>query len=484
MTNKKAGIKRNFMYQMIYEILVLLLPLVTSPYIARVIGAEGLGLYAYSHSVAHYFVLFSMLGIMNYGNRVIAQARENQDALGSIFSNLLAVHVGVSALFCVGYGLYTATLKKDQIYAVVQGLYVLSGLFDISWFYFGIEEFKLTVARNIVIRLLNVACVFILVRKADDLWKYCAIMAGCSLLSQLALWMPLNKYVSMVRPSWTSMRQHLRPLMILFIPAIAVSLYKYMDKIMIGAMSTKTQLGYYENAEKVIKIPMTVIVAFGTVMMPKMSNLATRASQTISRQYIALSMRWVLCLAIAFACGCAATGQVFAPVFWGNSFAFAGDLIMGLAVTIPFIAFANVIRTQYLIPYGRDREYVVSVICGAVINLVINGSLIPIMGARGAMIGTIAAEIAVCVIQAFAIRRSLPVGEYVRGAWFFIFAGAVMIVAVYLIGERMGVKMVTLIVQITVGVLIYCAMSLGYLIKIQDKTALTILKKHGTGEEV
>lgn len=477
MANKNTSIKKNFMYQMIYEVLVLILPFVTSPYIARVVGAEGLGVYSYSHSVAYYFVLFSMLGIKNYGNRAIAQARDDQDALNETFSNLLAVHIGVSAICCGVYGIYAVLLKNDQLYAVIQGMYVLSGLFDISWFYFGIEKFKLTVARNMVIRLINISCIFIFVRNADDLWKYCTIMAACNLLSQLTLWAPIRKYIQLVRPSWARMKRHIAPLAVLFIPAIAVSLYKYMDKIMIGAMSSKVQLGYYENAEKVINIPMTIIGSFGTVMLPKMSNLAANDNQSASRRYIALSMRFVMCLAIALTCGCAATGRIFAPVFWGKAFAYAGNLIIGLAITIPFISFANVIRTQYLIPNGKDREYLISVICGAVINLIINGLLIPFMGAMGATIGTIAAEMSVCIIQTFMVRRQLPVGKYVRDSLFFMLAGAAMFAVVYLLGERMGVKTVTLIVQVTVGVVIYCSMSLCYFIKKQDETVLTILKK-------
>ena len=153
---------------------------------------------------------------------------------------------------------------------------VLSGLFDISWFYFGIEHFKLTVLRSTVIKILNVICVFTLVRSKSDLWIYCLIMALGMLLSQLTLWVPLKKYVKFVKPSWSKMTIHIKPMLVLFVPTIAVSLYKYMDKIMIGSISSKTQLGFYENAEKVINIPTTVITSFGTVMLPKMSNTSVK----------------------------------------------------------------------------------------------------------------------------------------------------------------------------------------------------------------
>ena len=137
----KSSVKKNFIYQMIYEILVLLLPFLTSPYIARVIGAEGLGDYSYSYSVAYYFVLFSMLGIKNYGNRVVAQTRENQEKLNATFSNICCLHILISIICCIAYAGYICVLQDGQLIAIIQTLYVLSGLFDISWFYFGIEKF-------------------------------------------------------------------------------------------------------------------------------------------------------------------------------------------------------------------------------------------------------------------------------------------------------------------------------------------------------
>ena len=153
------------------------------------------------------------------------------------------------------------------------------------------------------------------------------------------------------------MQVHIKPMLILFIPAIAISLYKYMDKIMLGGLlGSKEQLGFYENAEKVINMPVTIISSFGTVMLPKMSNLAIRSDKTEARKYMSVSMKYIMCLAFALAFGIAGIGTTFAPMFWGDKFYTSGVLIMELAVTIPFISFANVIRTQYLIPTKQIRN--------------------------------------------------------------------------------------------------------------------------------
>ena len=160
-----SSIKKNFMYQMIYDVLVMILPFVTSPYISRVVGAEGLGVYAYSYSIAFYFVLFSMLGLKNYGNRAIAMVRDDKKRLNETFSNIVTLHFIVSVICFAVYIGYIIMMKGQKIYAIIQIGYVLSGLLDISWFYFGIEKFKMTVARSTIIRFLNVICIFVFVHE-------------------------------------------------------------------------------------------------------------------------------------------------------------------------------------------------------------------------------------------------------------------------------------------------------------------------------
>ena len=473
----QSSIKKNFFYQMIYQVLIIILPFITSPYIARVIGANGLGTYSYSYSIAYYFVLFSMLGLANYGNRAIAQCRDEQEKMNSVFFFFLTLHVLFSGICCLIYVLYIIFVASEKLYAWIQFFYVLSGLFDISWFYFGIEKFKLTVTRNVTIKIINVICVFAFVRDANDLWKYCLIMALGMLISQVALWLPLKKYVRICKPTWENMVPHISPLFILFIPAIAVSLYKYMDKIMIGALSSKAELGLYENAEKVVNIPLTIITSFGTVMLPKMSNLVSTKNIKETGRYIALSMRYVMCLAFALAFGLAGVGTVFAPVFWGQEFNKSGILIMGLSLTIPFMSFANVIRTQYLIPTEKDREYLSSVVCGAIINLVINRMLIPTMGSMGAMIGTIAAEILVCIIQSWAVRKELPLLKYISDFKAFIVFSIIMFVGVYFVGQKLGIGISVLLAQIVIGAFIYGILCICYFYFTNDQIILKMLHK-------
>lgn len=473
-SHKRTSIKKNFLYQMIYEVMILILPLITSPYISRVIGAEGLGIFSYHYSIAYYFLLFSMLGIKNYGSRVIAQVRDDAGQLDIVFWNLCSLHMAISVIVCVIYTVYVGLQPNEKIYAAIQFIFLLGGVFDISWFYFGIEDFRFVVTRNIIIKLLTIVCIFLFVRGTGDTWVYCLIMAASNLLSQMLLWPPLKKHVHYVQPSICNMKIHLRPLLLLFVPAIAISMYKYMDKIMIGAMSSRIQLGLYENAEKIISIITSIISSFGMVMLPKMSNLIAGGNQESIKQYIYLSMKYVMCLGFALSFGVSAVGKPFALLFWGPSFTESGYLIMGLAITIPFLSFANVIRTQYLIPNEKDREYMSSVFSGAVVNLIVNSLLISNYGAKGAMVGTIAAEATVCIVQAVVVRKEINICVLIRQSFPYFFFGCMMFALVYGLGFICDSGLWTFMLQVFIGACFYCLMCVGYFLRIKDRFVLNL----------
>lgn len=476
--SKKPSVKKNYLYQVIYQILTILIALVTSPYLTRVIGATGTGIYGFHYNIANYFGVFALLGIANYGNRAIAQTRDNRQRMNATFSSILVLHLLISSIVLGVYVLYAGLRTTERIYAFTQVFYVLSTLLDISWFYFGIEAFKSTVLRNIAVKILNAIFIFVLVKGPADTWKYCLIMAFGYFISQLVLWVPLRRYVSFVKPTWKETIRHLQPMLVLFVPTIAISLYKIMDKLMIGWLSTKAQLGFYDNSEKIVQIPLAFISSFGTVMLPKMSNMVVTSDRATRERYISQSMYYVMCIAFAFAFGIASVGRMLAPIYWGEEFRPAGVILMGLSITMPFMAFANVIRTQYLIPNHKDKLYMSSVIGGALVNLVLNATLIPRLGAWGATIGTIAAEGTVCVIQSFSVRKEISVGGYLKNALPFLGLGTVMFAAVYTLTGIVRETILNLLLVILAGAVIY---SLGSLLLFAWKKDPILQRLYGLG---
>ncbi|MCD7740824.1 MAG: oligosaccharide flippase family protein [Ruminococcus sp.] len=475
---KKVSLKLNLVYQMFYEVLVLCLPLITSPYISRVLGAENLGIYSYTYSIATYFGMFAVLGVRNHGNREIAKSRSDQDKINHTFSNIYTVQLIASTFVFVIYLGYALFIAADyKIFFLIQGFYVLSCLLDISWFFTGLEQIKLTVIRSTVIKILAFVATFMFVRDVSDLWKYCLIVAFSAFLSQAALWTYFPRYAKLVKPNITEVKRQLKPMLILFIPVIAVSIYNVMDKIMVGSLSTKTQLGYYENSEKIINCTKTVITSFGAVMMPRMSRLAAEKNVQQSKRYMRLSIEAVMFIAFALAFGIGSIANDFSVLYWGEEFAPCGILLMGLAVSLAFSGFANVVRTQYLIPNNKDTTYITAVISGAVINAVVNVLLIPSQGAFGAVIGTICAEAAVCVIQCFSARKEIELGVYIKKTVPFLVIGAVMCLCVISLDRVLNMSLImNLLIEIVVGASVYLTLSLVYFAATKNEILESVVK--------
>lgn len=473
------SIKKNFLYNVIYQLLLIIMPLITTPYISRVLESDGIGTYAYTYTVANYFVLLAMLGVKNYGNRSIAAVRDDKVLLGRTFWQIYGLQFICSVIALAAYFIYVFCFEQDyQVIALLQGIYVLSGMLDISWLFFGLEEFKITVFRNIVIRLINLACIFIFVQQKEDLWKYTLIMTLGILFSQGYLWIYVKRFVSWYRPGFSEMRKHLRSELILFIPIIAVSLYKMMDKIMLEQMKNVTQVGYYESAEKILNIPLGVITALGTVMLPRMSNLAAKGKMQEGRKYIHKSMVFAMFLASAMMFGIAGIAEDFVPVFLGQKYMPCILLLRVMSPTIPFIAWANVIRTQYLIPNKKDRSYIISVVLGAVVNLTVNCLLIPQMDALGAVIGTVCAEGCVCICQTIMVRKELDIRLFLQDTVVFFMIGSGMFFFILLSRTWFDHAVIALLFEIMGGGAVYILVSGVYLIVTSRITFISFRKRH------
>lgn len=482
---KIASVKTNLMYQSFYEVLAILLPLVTSPYISRIIGAEGLGIFSYTYSIAYYFQLFGMLGIKFYGNRLIARVRDDQLLVNKTYSELLIVHIGFSIVSTIIYIVYSVRISQYPLYSILQLPMVLASLFDISWLFFGLEQFKTTVSRNTIMKLLSVMMIFVFIHEKDDLWKYILIMALSQLLGNILLFWMSRKYVEFSMPKVQLLLKHLKPLFILFIPVISTSLFKYMDKIMLGMLGNKVELGYYENAEKILNIPLGIILSFGSVMLPKMSNLmANNDSEAVSK-YIAVSIKYMSCIAVAMAFGMAGIGLNFAPVFWGGEFSASGFLIMLLAISLPFTTISNIVRNQDLIPNGKDKYYSIAIVIGAIANLIINAILIPQLQSIGVSIGTIVSEILVCIVQMFMVDRSINYNKFIGESCVFLIPGVIMFAVVFYVGNKLSVSVLTILIQVIIGVIVYGGLVLIYFIITKDteyiKMKDSILRKMRRG---
>lgn len=457
---REKSLWQNYLYNAGYQLLLLCTPLFTSPYISRVFGAQGIGTYAYTGTVAGYFAMFAMLGIGTYGNRSCARVRGDREKLSETFCSIYSLQLATTLLTLVAYAVFALFVAREhQTIYRVRILFFLATALDIGWLFGGLEKFRMLSVRSAVCKLLSVACVFLFVKKAEDLWIYVLIIALEMLGNQLYLWLRIRGQVRFVRPSQQAVLRHLRPVLVLFLPTVVISVYSMLNKIMMGAMGGMAEVGFYEQAERAINLPMGLISVLGGVTMPRMANLVARADRQGGQALTEKSLLYVQFIAPAFAFGIAAVAPVFAPLFFGEAFAYSGTLIAALAPVVLFSTISAILQNQCLLPYQRDWAYIASLAVGAAINVVLNVLLIPGMGAMGAVIAAVATNAAICGVQAWQSRDMLAVGAHIRRGLPYLGIGLLMFAVVRRLGQLALPPIWLLLLQIGVGAVLYLALA-------------------------
>lgn len=460
-----VSIKTNYLYSIFYQLLSMIVPIFTIPYLSRIFGAEGMGLFSYTLSVTQYFVIFAMLGLTNYGVRAIAIVRDDFQKLNQTFSEIWVMQFMTGFLVTVFYIVFLFFFCNKYINLYLpQTLCVIATLVDVNWFFFGKEEFRLTVIRNSVIKLLTLFSIFMFIKSEDDSWLYVLLYSGSIFLSALLLWPILIKQVHFIKPTMTGVLKHFKPNCVMFIPVVAVSVYKYMDKIMLG-INSLAQAGYYENVEKILTVSVGLVTAFGTVMLPRISNLIANKKNSDANIYLKKSMEFIMFLSIGMACGLYLISDIFVPIYFGPGFEECIGIMRCLSITIIITSWANVIRTQHLIPNHKDKTYVYSVILGAIVNFIGNLLMIPKYGAIGAVYSTIVAEFTVSLSQTIGSDRGLPYRQMFADLAAYFCIGLTMIVLTEFTKRQFcqGIdKTYVLFIVVFFGGFIYLLLSLLY----------------------
>ena len=471
---QKAGLKKNFLYSISYQILSIILPLITAPYVTRVLGAKSLGIYSKSQALANYFFLFAMLGVNNYGNRAIARVRDRRDEVSKTFWEIYSFQVITAVISSSLYWIYCLQFASDnRLIYMMQAFYVMSGLLDVNWCCFGLEKFKLTTIRSMIVRIATAVAVFAFINSKDDLWLYTFIISFGHIVSTLVVWPFIKNHIDFVKPTWAGIKRHIKPNLVLFWPVIAVSLYNIMDKLMLGWFSADEEVAFYTYAERIVTIPTTLILALDNVIMPRMSNLYASEGGNEKIKYLMDNvMLFAMFMAAAMGFGLAGIADVFAPWFYGSAFTRCGYFIFLLSPVIVVKAWAGALRTQFIIPTGRDKIYVISLTTGAIVNLILNALLIPRINGVGAIIGTLAAEFAVCFLQFFWCRKDIDIKNYLVNGFSFCIIGTIMFFVVEALSHVSSSALITMVVQVICGAIVYIFVGCFYMVKIRKNPVL------------
>ena len=480
----KPNAKINYIYSMSYSILATVLPLITSPYISRVIGSSGLGIYSYNYTMVTYFMQFASLGIGFYGNRSIAKVRDNRDKLNKVFSEIFFMQLVTSMTMICLYIIYVlAFVKENKIIALIMLLYVITPAFSISWFFNGMENFKITVIRNFCIKILTVISIFLFIKDPNDLWLYVLIMALGYFFSEGYLILIVHKYVSFHMPKIKNVIPHFKPNIVLFIPIFAVSIYRSMDKLMLKWIVNYSEVGYYSNAEKIINVLLSAITSLGQVMLPKMTYILSTGNE---KDFILLnrkSLKYATIISSAMACGIVGVSENFVPIFFGPGYNKCVPILKMLGINLILLSWGNTLKAEYLIPKEKDSLYIKAVGVGAIVNLIVNFTLIPSLQSIGAVIGTLSAEMVSLVIIIYGINKEFSFSSVFRENIPYLVIGIIMLIVVKFVGSIQTNHLFLLIMQVLSGIFVYCFILIIYVylsndpIKFEIHTYIDKIKK-------
>ena len=468
---------KNYIYNILYQLVKLFLPLFLVSYTYAHLGPSTLGINDYAANISSWFILLGVLGVNTYGNREIAKVRDNKERLSKEFYEILVmqiINMTIALLLYVGYTLLF--VKENQIIYFLICLSILASVFDISWFYYGVEDFGIVSLRNIIVKIVSVLLIFAFVKKPADLWMFTLINSLSDLIGQLITFLGLKKYINKTKVSVKdAYKNHLAGTFALFIPTVAINIYTLLDQTLLGTMvEDKGQLNLYKTSVSFVKMFLYFVTSIGSVVMPRIANLFVKnKDHSEVNRYINMTFKLAIILSIPIFVALEVVSGSFFPWYTKDEYMYVIPLVRLVSPIIIFISLSNVFGTQYLVPVGRNNEYTKSIIAGALINLAINLYAIPRWQAAGACVASVCAEFTVTFTQWLYIRKDVEIhsmSSFMKS----LISAIVMGVIIYFIGNAMGSRIITNMVQAIVGIIIYALM----LFVLKEETVMNVYNKY------
>lgn len=456
--NKRPSVKKNYMYSLLYQVTMYIMPLLTTPYISRVFGAVPIGIQSYTTSVTSYFVLFGALGTTIYGQQKIAQSRSDKKECSVLFWEIEFLR-GLSTLFALTiFAVYVCWNGEYFLYYMILSLNIIAQIFDISWFFQGQEYFSFVVIRNFFVKISGCILLFATVRRKDQLWLYILILAATALIGNMTMWMGLPGFL--IRIDWKELHigHHIRPTMVYFIPTVATSIYTVLDKVMIGALTSAfDENGFYEQANKVISIGKAVIFSLNSVMLSRVSFYFSQGDGSRAKKALIKTLDFVMFMGVAMSAGLAGIARNFVPWFYGAGYEQVCGLLQVEGLLIPIIGISNCLANSYLTPSGQQNRVNKALIAGAAVNFCLNLALIPTYFSMGAAAASVIAEAIISGICIYLSKTYLDCGELWALLWKKLVAASVMLCYLIIIFNRYRGSVLITCIQIVTGGLLYVA---------------------------
>lgn len=465
----------NYLYTFGYQVFLMILPVFTLPYISRVLLPKGVGVNSWTYSISYYFVLLGVLGLTTYGQREVALWKHSRRRFRSTFWEIEIASIITTLISLIAYAVTIVILDRYQKYLLIYGISIFASLFDISWLFSGLEKFAILSFRNFIIKSLSVVTMFLFVKSPKDLGIYILIQVLTILISNISLWPPALRIVGHVQVrSLYFVFQRIKHSFSYFIPQISISLYVTLNKVLLGFLAGTIQTGYFDSSDKIARLLFSAFMAISTVMMPRISSMFSQKRYAEIRSMLSnvLFFSTLLILPISFLL--AANSELIVSVILGPKYMpMVNVLRISSLILIP-MSVANILGNQVLIPFNKIRTYTVSVMGGAIVNLVMVAPLILFCDANGAAMASFISEFTVMAFQIYFCKDVIPLHTMIQASGSQLVIGAVvMIPSIIVVMVMLHSNYALCVIVSIIIVVIYLLALTPWLLKRIRQTVLT-----------
>ena len=448
---------KNYLYNLSYQILTIILPIITVPYVTRIFTSEDLGNYGFYNSIVSYFSLFAMLGIGLYDTKQIASARD----VNSTFWNIYAIQLIASLLALSVYLIAVVSISQMRTtISLILGVVLLTKMLDISWLFSGKEDFKKITLRNTVVKVTGVISIFTFIKSSEDLYLYVFLIVIFDFLGQLVMWIPAKQFLNRPTFNLESIKKNMRPTILLFLPQVAISLYVVLDRTLLGLLGSYSDVGIYEQGQKLISILLTVVNSLGAVMLPRVANLLSERKDREAQNMVKFSFILYNLIIFPMIFGFIAINEVFVKLFLGQNFQDVKYVLYIIVFNIMFVGWTNILGYQVLVVRSKNKEFMLSTTIPAFVSVAVNIVVIPFFGYIGASITAVVVEILAFAIQWYYCRNIINKNLlFNKDLAKIILSSLVMFGAVMLCKMTLGFAgIVGLVIYLAVGGISYLGM--------------------------
>lgn len=452
------NILRNYIYNLSYQILIIITPIITVPYISRTIGANGIGEIAYTNSIVSYFVLIANLGLSLYGSRSISYTKDNENKRNEFFRDIVYIKLLTMIFSIILLSIFINLYSGNSLLLMAQGIQVLAVGLDISWYYIGLENFKSIATRNILVKLLAIILIFMFVKNENDIVLYALINAGSVFIGNLFLWK--NKlFTSLFKFNNIKLSLHYLPVLSLFIPQVTTTAFVSINRIFLGNFSTYQQTGFFDNSDKIIRILLALITSIGTVFFPRIANAHSKNDSKLVEKYLSIAFNAISAISIPITIGMLIVSKTFSNLFFGSSFHGINIVLSILGIELIFMGWSSVIGQQYLVATNKVKGLTLSMVISLIFSIILAYFLIPSYGAIGASLVSVFGELLIAIVQVIYIRKFINLKSLFSEVWKILISGCLMYVLVNFISialiNNILPALLVMIIQIILGFLIY-----------------------------